>query len=147
MVPVALLLIGCLDADLGDFDGFEEVGAAWGLAVERARGVCLFDADGDEDLDVLFTLGDGLSLHLNFAPGVFVDATESAGFDGDVGESPAGCGAADLDGDGAVKMAPADWVALHRYLRHEDAPLRDLAEAMKRTGQKLEQEALLVRWG
>ena len=55
--------------------------------------------------------------------------------------------AADLDGDGAVKMAPADWVALHRYLRHEDAPLRDLAEAMKRTGQKLEQEALLVRWG
>lgn len=41
------------------------------------------------------------------------------------------------------KLTTEDWVALHRYLKREDAPLRETAEAMKRLGRKLEQEALL----
>ena len=44
----------------------------------------------------------------------------------------------------AQKLTPADWVALHRYLKRPDAPLRATAEAMRRLGRKIEQEALLV---
>jgi hypothetical protein len=43
----------------------------------------------------------------------------------------------------AQKLTPADWVALHRYLKRPDAPLRATAEAMRRLGRKIEQEALL----
>lgn len=100
LLLVLLLLPGCPDGDMGDFQGFLEVADAWGFAPENARGVCLFDADGDADLDVLFTQRESLRFYLNFAPEFFVEATAGAGLDGNVGESPAGCGAADLDGDG-----------------------------------------------
>jgi hypothetical protein len=100
LLLVLLLLPGCPDGDMGDFQGFLEVADAWGFSPENARGVCLFDADGDADLDVLFTQRESLRFYLNFAPEFFVEATAGAGLDGDVGESPAGCGAADLDGDG-----------------------------------------------
>ena len=51
--------------------------------------------------------------------------------------------AADLERPDAAKLAPEDWIELQRYLHLADAPQRDLAEAMKRSGRKLEQEALL----
>ncbi|MED5370563.1 MAG: Wadjet anti-phage system protein JetD domain-containing protein [Myxococcota bacterium] len=41
------------------------------------------------------------------------------------------------------KLTTEDWVALHRYLKRKDAPLRETAEAMRSLGRKLEQEALL----
>lgn len=41
------------------------------------------------------------------------------------------------------KLTTEDWIALHRYLKREDVPLRETALAMKRLGRKLEQEALL----
>ncbi len=41
------------------------------------------------------------------------------------------------------KLTTEDWIALHRYLKRADAPLKETAEAMKRLGVKLEQEALL----
>lgn len=48
-----------------------------------------------------------------------------------------------LERSDSQKLTTEDWVALHRYLKREDAPLRETAEAMKRLGRKLEQEALL----
>ncbi|MEZ4316976.1 MAG: DUF2220 family protein [Myxococcota bacterium] len=48
-----------------------------------------------------------------------------------------------LERSDTQKLTTEDWVALHRYLKREDAPLRETAEAMKRLGRKLEQEALL----
>lgn len=48
-----------------------------------------------------------------------------------------------LERPDAQKLGTEDWVALHRYLSREDAPLRETALAMKRLGRKLEQEALL----
>ena len=41
------------------------------------------------------------------------------------------------------KLSSEDWVKLHRYLATEGVPLRETAEAMRRLGRKLEQEALL----
>ncbi len=41
------------------------------------------------------------------------------------------------------KLTTEDWIALHRYLKRNDAPLRETADALKRLGVKLEQEALL----
>ena len=99
-LPLALLALGCGPPDLGQFRGFEEVAADWGFPPMQARGVCLFDANGDEDLDILFTQRDGLRFFLNVGVGRFAEATDGAGLAGDLGESPAGCGAADLDGDG-----------------------------------------------
>jgi len=43
----------------------------------------------------------------------------------------------------AQKLSTEDWIALHRYLKREDAPLLETAKAMKKIGRKLEQEALL----
>jgi hypothetical protein len=48
-----------------------------------------------------------------------------------------------LERPDAIKLTTEDWVALHRYLARDDAPLRETAEAMRRLGRKLEQEALL----
>lgn len=42
-----------------------------------------------------------------------------------------------------AELERPDWLELQRYLSDEDAPLRDLALAMKKRGRKLEQEALL----
>ena len=94
------LCAGCPGPDLADFRGFEETADAWGLGLEDARGVCLFDADGDGDLDAFFTGRQDLRFYLNLSAGFFADTTDGAGLAGDLGESPAGCGAADLDGDG-----------------------------------------------
>lgn len=49
----------------------------------------------------------------------------------------------DLDRPDTAKLTTEDWIELHRYLRLADAPQRALAEAMRRSGRKLEQEALL----
>jgi hypothetical protein len=100
LLPLSALLLGCVEAEPGVFQGFEEVADQWGFVAENARGVCLFDADGDADLDVLFTAIDGLRFYLNRSPGFFIDATDDAGLGGDLGDTPAGCGAADVDGDG-----------------------------------------------
>jgi hypothetical protein len=53
-----------------------------------------------------------------------------------------------LERDDTVRLTVEDWVALHRYLAREDAPLRPTAQAMKRLGCKIEQEAWLdsVDW-
>jgi len=48
-----------------------------------------------------------------------------------------------LERSDTQRLTAQDWVALHRYLKREDPPLRETAEAMKRLGRKLEQEALL----
>lgn len=48
-----------------------------------------------------------------------------------------------LERPDAQRLTSEDWIALHRYLAREDAPLRETALAMKRLGRKLEQEALL----
>jgi hypothetical protein len=48
-----------------------------------------------------------------------------------------------LEREDALKLTTEDWVALHRYLKRDAVPLRATAEAMKRLGRKLEQEALL----
>lgn len=48
-----------------------------------------------------------------------------------------------LERPDAQRLTPEDWVALHRYLARVDVPLRETAQAMKRLGRKLEQEALL----
>ena len=48
-----------------------------------------------------------------------------------------------LERPDAQKLSTEDWVKLHRYLAIEGAPLRETAEAMRRLGRKLEQEALL----
>jgi hypothetical protein len=63
--------------------------------------------------------------------------------DASVDVQPWRMGPAPLERSDTQKLTTEDWVALHRYLKREDAPLRDTALAMKRLGRKLEQEALL----
>jgi hypothetical protein len=70
-----------------------------------------------------------------------------AGVDPTVSVTPWRMTLADLERPDAAKLATEDWIELHRYLHLSDAPQRDLAEAMKRSGRKLEQEALLVPGG
>jgi hypothetical protein len=65
------------------------------------------------------------------------------GLDASVAVSPWRMEVADLARPDATKLVPEDWVELHRYLRLDDAPQRELAEAMRHAGRKLEQEALL----
>lgn len=63
--------------------------------------------------------------------------------DPSVDVSPWRMGAGPLERPDTQKLTTEDWIALHRYLKREDAPLRETALAMKRLGRKLEQEALL----
>lgn len=63
--------------------------------------------------------------------------------DADVVVEPWRMGPEPLERPDAQKLSSEDWVKLHRYLAKEDAPLRETAEAMRRLGRKLEQEALL----
>jgi len=81
-------------------------------------GVCLFDADGDEDLDLYLVSGTAITgaapaerphnvLYRNDGDGRFVDATETAG----VGDETygQGCCAADYDADGDVDLYLTNW--------------------------------------
>ena len=70
-------------------------------------------------------------------------ATVVRGFNAEVRVEPWRMGPAPLERPDTQKLTPEDWGALHRYLKREDVPLRETAEAMKRLGVKLEQEALL----
>ena len=63
--------------------------------------------------------------------------------DPDVVVEPWRMGPAPLERADTQKLTSEDWVKLHRYLALKDAPLRETAEAMRRLGRKLEQEALL----
>ena len=63
--------------------------------------------------------------------------------DPSVDVSPWRMGPKPLERPDTQKLTTEDWIALHRYLKREDAPLPETALAMKRLGRKLEQEALL----
>ncbi len=63
--------------------------------------------------------------------------------DPDVVVEPWRMGPEPLERPDTQKLSSEDWVKLHRYLATEGVPLRGTAEAMRRLGRKLEQEALL----
>ncbi len=102
---VSLLVTGC-NGGAGDFAGFEAVEEKWGFGQVEARGVCIFDADGDLDNDVLLVRA-GVNLYFeNVAPEQFEErgaevglATESNGL---------GCGVGDLDRDGSPEIIVTD---------------------------------------
>jgi O-antigen ligase len=97
---------GCKPSGPGVFLGFEEVSGDWGIGDLDARGICIFDLEGDGDQDMLWVRAGGSKLFENQGPGRFVDVSEARGIS-DFGNS-LGCAALDLDRDGDSDLLITD---------------------------------------
>ncbi len=122
---------------------FTESAAARGLAATgNHRAALWFDADGDQDLD-LVTVGDcyedipcdggpSIRLHLQDAQGQFQEATTSARLGRNLSIRPdshvGGIAAGDVDNDGDLDLLVVFWEGLaHLYINDGQAHFTDLA--------------------
>ncbi|MCO4768605.1 MAG: CRTAC1 family protein [Deltaproteobacteria bacterium] len=123
-----LCLGGCLpefDFEASSFRGFAE--GDFGIETRDGRGVCVFDADGDRDQDVLITRAAGPDLWINLGEGQFDERGASLGMPG-AGQWM-GCGAADVDGDGDEDLILTDHDGPTLLLRNEGGVFVDRTEA------------------
>jgi hypothetical protein len=101
-----------------DFTHFNGMRGDYNYPEIMGGGVCFFDSDGDDHLDLYFVTGTALpgdepdsrprnALYRNNGDGSFADTTEAAG----VGDERygQGCCAADYDADGDVDLYVTNW--------------------------------------
>jgi len=134
-----VVLLGCPapDVDLGDFAGFEDAGADFGIAPELAHGVCVADIDGQLGPDLYFARRGPDRLYLNQGDGTFLEAGAFEDRDSQ------GCGYADFDRDGDPDLIVTTQYDATRYLRNDDGVLTDATDEVG-LGDTFNQRSVLV---
>ena len=119
-----------------DFEHVHGASGEWSMPEIIGGGAALFDADGDGDLDVYFTNGNGdpangvpgptplrNRFYLQDSPGRFVDATERSG----LGDPGYGMGVAvlDIDNDGDLDVYSANYGPDRLFRNRGDGSFED----------------------
>lgn len=112
-VGACTIVLGC-GPKAGEFQGFATVEEDWGFGQTEARGICIFDADGDADNDVLLVRTGPNRFYENLEAGVFVERGAEVGLD--IDGAGTGCAAADFDQDGDIDLVVTDNSGPTRFL-------------------------------